>query len=72
MKVERVYPNKFTTYKRHIIMKKEVSKTCGHCCSWSQWTGVCLNPKSERFDLATEEEVDYDEEGCDEFEYLDE
>ena len=53
-------------------MGKEVSKTCGHCCSWSQWTGVCLNPNSERFDLDTEEEVDYDEEGCDEFEYLDE
>ena len=53
-------------------MKKEVSKTCGHCCSWSQWTGVCLNPRSERFDLDTEEEVDYDEEGCDEFEYIDE
>ena len=53
-------------------MKKEVSKTCGHCCSWSQWTGICLNPNSERFDLATEEEVDYDEEGRDVFEYLDE
>lgn len=52
-------------------MKKEAPKICGHCCSWSRRTGVCLNPASERFDLTTEYEVYYDEEGCDLFEYLD-
>lgn len=53
-------------------MEKEVPKICGHCCSWSQWTGACLNPDSKRFDFTTEAEVSYDEEGCGLFEYLDE